>query len=200
MALDNWGHSLGIDSVAATMGGPEVDIELVGPHLRVGGRIALGRFHRLSDRVNHGRGFILLHDARLLKRNGDPTPLTTAELYVNQDEVTFIAMTRVTDLGLQAGTDMDRPAIEKQARRHIVFTPGHVISGLIHMYSEMSLSGFVDSTDPRFIPMTHVSARSLADRRVVSHFDLLLVNRTQMTAVAEAAPTADTEAPAVETA
>ena len=64
----------------------------------------------------------------------------------------------------------------------------------------MSLSGFVDSTDPRFIPMTHVSARSLADRRVVSHFDLLLVNRTQMTAVAEAAPTADTEAPAVETA
>ncbi len=196
--MDDWGHNLGIDGVAATMGGPEVDIELVGPHLRVGGRIALGRFHRLSDRINHGRGFLLLHDARLLKRNGDPTPLVVKELYVNQDEVTFVAMPHIADVGLHLSADMDRPMIQKQTRRHIVFTPGHVISGLVHVHSEMSIAGFVDSTDPRFIPMTHVSARSLADRRVVSHFDLLLVNRTQMTAVAEAAP-ADAEAPAVET-
>lgn len=189
-----------MDAAAATVGGPELDIELVGPHLRVGGRIALGRFHRLSDRVNHGRGFIRLQDARLLKRNGDPTALTVKELYVNQDEVTFVAMPHVGDTGLHAPRDLDRPTIQKTARRHIVFTPGHVISGMIHVYEEMNLAGFVDSTDPRFIPMTHVSARSLADRRVVSHFDLLLVNRTQMTAVAEAAPSADTEAPAVETA
>jgi hypothetical protein len=189
-----------MEAAAATFGGPEVDIELVGPHLRVGGRISLGRFHRLSDRINHGRGFIRLQDARLLKRNGDPTALTTKELYVNQDEVTFVAMPHVSDTGLQLPRDLDRPTIVKTARRHIVFTPGHVISGLIHVYQEMNLAGFVDSSDPRFIPMTHVSARSLADRRVVSHFDLLLVNRTQMTAVAEAAPTADTEAPAIETA
>jgi hypothetical protein len=198
--LDDWGFGSGMEAAAATIGGPEVDIELVGPHLRVGGRIQLGRFHRLSDRVNHGRGFIRLHDARLLKRNGDPTPLVVKELYVNQDEVTFVAVSHVGNLDLQVAPDVDRPTIQKLARRHIVFTPGHVISGLIHVYVETNLAGFVDSTDPRFIPMTHVSARSLADRRVVSHFDLLLVNRTQMTAVAEAAPTADTEAPAVETA
>jgi hypothetical protein len=199
LALDDWGYGLGMDAVAATIGGTEVNIELVGPHLRVGGRIALGRFHRLSDRVNHGRGFILLHDARLLKRNGDPTPLVVKELYVNQDEVTFVAISRVGDEDATRVPDADRPTIAKQARRHIVFTPGHVISGLVHVFAEMSLAGFVDSTDPRFIPMTHVSARSLADRRVVSHFDLLLVNRTQMTAVAEAAPSSDAEAPAVET-
>ena len=46
--------------------------------------------------------------------------------------------------------------------------------------------------------MTQVSARSLADRRVVSRFDLLLINRTQMTALAEADPD-EAEAPAVET-
>jgi hypothetical protein len=187
--LNDWGSAggSGFDAVAATMGGPEVDIELV------------GRFHRLSDRVNHGRGFILLHDARLLKRNGDPTPLVVKELYVNQDEVTFLAMSRMSELGFETEASTDRPSIVKETRRYIVFTPGHVISGLVHVYTEMSLSGFVDSSDPRFIPMTHVSARSLADRRVVSHFDLLLVNRTQMTAVALAAPTADAEAPAVET-
>jgi len=198
--LNDWGSSHILDGYAATVGGAEIDIELVGPHLRVGGLISLGRFHRLSDRVNHGRGYFLLKQARLLKRNGDPTPLVVKELYVNQDEVTFVAMTRAGDIGMSPdGGGFDRPAIEKRPRRHIVFTPGHVISGLIHVYREQSLAGLVDSPDPRFIPMTDVSARSLADRRVVSRFDLLLINRTQMTAVAEAGEH-EVEAPAVETA
>jgi hypothetical protein len=197
--VDNWGFGTGLDATAATLGGPQVDIELVGPHLRVGGRISLGRFHRLSDRVNHGRGYFLLYDARLLKRNGDPTPLVAPELYVNQDEVTFVAMPHVTDLVVTGPGDLfDRPHLEKLARRHVVFTPGHVISGLLHLYRETTLAGLVDSPDPRFIPMTEVSARSLADRRVVSRFELLLINRTQMTAVA-VAPGGQTEAPAVET-
>ena len=51
---------------------------------------------------------------------------------------------------------------------------------------DMSLANFVDASEPRFIPMTAGTARSLADRRVVSRFDLLLINRTQMTAIAEA--------------
>ena len=184
--MQDWGTGFSLDAMSATVGGMEVDIELVGPHLRVGGKIALGRFSRLSDRVNHGRGYLLLHDARLLKRNGEPTSLTAKELYVNPDEVTFVAMSRATDLrGLETAS-ATRPSeyIEKQSRRYVVFTPGHVISGTVHVFPEMTLSSLVDSTDPRFIPMTHVSARSLADRRVVSHFELLLVNRTQMTAVA----------------
>lgn len=193
----------GLDAVAATVGGPQVEIELVGPHLRVGGRISLGRFHRLSDRVNHGRGYFLLHDARLLKRNGDPTPLVLRELHVNQDEVTFVAMPHATDIGASgSGPSHDRPQIRKEPRRYVVFTPGHVISGSMHVYEEMTLAGIVDSSDPRFLPMTSVSARSLADRRVVSRFELLLVNRTQMTAVAEAPgdaiepPSVETESPA----
>jgi len=198
--VNDWGNSMMLDAVAATVGGIEVDIELVGPHLRVGGRMSLGRFTRLSDRVNHGRGYFLLHDARLLKRNGDPTPLVLKDLYVNQDEVTFVALPHASDQGPRDASSMaDRPLIAKSPRRHVVFTPGHVISGLIHVYAEMSLAGLVDSPDPRFIAMTHVSARSLADRRVVSRFDLLLVNRTQMTAVAEAGA-GEQEAPAVETA
>jgi hypothetical protein len=47
------------------------EIELVGPHLRVKGMIALGMFHRLSDRVNHSRGYIHVQDAQLMRRNGD---------------------------------------------------------------------------------------------------------------------------------
>jgi hypothetical protein len=36
----------------------------------------------------------------------------------------------------------------------------------------------VDTTDPRYVTMTKATARSHADRRVISHFDLLLVDRT----------------------
>jgi len=202
MVVTDWDTGFSLESVLSTAGGIEVDVELVGPHLRVGGRIHLGRFTRLTDRVNHGRGYMLIHGARLLKRNGDPTPLVVEELLVNQDEVTFIALPHITgEDDRPVGMGTDRPLIEKHPRRYVVFTPGHVISGLVHVYKEMTISSFADSNDPRFVPMTQVSARSLADRRVISHFDLLLVNRTQMTAVAEAGHTGGgSEAPVVETA
>ncbi len=200
--MSDWDTGFSMDTILSTAGGPEVDVELVGPHLRVGGRIQLGRFTRLTDRVNHGRGYMLIHDARLLKRNGDPTPLIVQELLVNQDEVTFIALPHITEEDTRpAGMGTDRPLIEKEPRRYVVFTPGHVISGLVHVYREMTLAAFADASDPRFVTMTQVSARSLADRRVISHFDLLLVNRTQMTAVAEAGYAGGgSDAPVVETA
>jgi hypothetical protein len=186
--VPDWGTgSTAVDAMASTLGGLQVEVELVGPHLRVGGRISLGRFGRLSDRVNHSRGFILMNDARLLKRNGDPTPLVLSELYVNQDEVTFIAVAHSgRDDRPSTGPAGDRPLVHKEPRPYVVFTPGHSISGRIHVYEAMSLANFVDASDPRFIPMTAVTTRSLADRRVVSRFDLLLINRTQMTAIAEA--------------
>lgn len=65
--------------------------------------------------------------------------------------------------------------MQTQPRPYVVFTPGHSIAGIIHVHQEMSLSNF-DASEPRFIPMIAVTARSLADRRVVSRFDLLLVN------------------------
>jgi len=46
----------------------------------------------------------------------------------------------------------------------------------------VDVTAFVDSPDPRWVPMINATARSLADRRVISHFALILVNRTQITA------------------
>jgi hypothetical protein len=176
---------------AAGKGGTIESVELIGPHLRVSGDLHLGRFSRLSDLVNNTHGNFRLFDARLLRRNGDPTSLIVAMLMVNQDEITVIGQTehRLTQApidaeaaGLMVG---DRPMLEKAPRRFVVFTPGHAISGFIHVHNDMTIENFVDASDPRFIVMTAVSARSLADRRVISHFDFLLVNRTQIVAIAE---------------
>ena len=175
---------------AVGAGGKEELVELIGPHLRVSGTLKLGRFARLSDMLNTTRGFIRLHDARLLRRNGDPTSLVVRELMVNQDEITLIGqaehqLSEAPEDDEDAILRGDRPSLEKAPRRFVVFTPGHAITGLIHVHQDMTVENFVDASDPRFVSMTSVSARSLADRRVVSHFEFLLVNRTQMTALAE---------------
>jgi hypothetical protein len=159
-------------------------IELVGPHLRVCGEIALLKFSRLSDLVNANRGYIRLRDARLLRRNGEPTNLVVQELMVNQDEVTFIGQTAEEISSAPTGDagGMDRPLMERVPRQLVIFTPGHTLTGTIRLFAETEIGNFVDTPDPRFIPMVDVTARSLADRRVISHFGLALVNRTQIAA------------------
>jgi hypothetical protein len=169
-------------------------VELIGPHLRVSAQVDLGRFNRLVDLVNHSRGYVRIHEARLLRRNGEPTPLVVPELFVNQDEITFIAQASAPTTPEPRRDDWAAPggdigfyssaSIPRTSRRFVIFTPGHAIIGSMEVYQETTVANFVDSPDPRFVPLTSVTARSLADRRVVSHFDLLLVNRTQMTAVA----------------
>jgi hypothetical protein len=181
-----WGNSQDIDSIGLPGQGPDrfETIELVGPHLRVSGEISLLRFSRLSDLINHNRGFVRLTGAQLLRRNGDPTGLVVPELMVNQDEITFIGQKAedVTSAPTGLAEDMDRPLMERIPRKLVIFTAGHTLTGTIHAFAEMDIASFVDSPDPRFVALIDVTARSLADRRVISHFGLVLVNRTQMTA------------------
>jgi hypothetical protein len=176
-----WGSS---DSPGAGGAAKHETIELIGPHLRVSGDVSLLRFNRLSDLINHSRGYILISEARLLRRNGDSTNLVVPELMVNQDEITFIGQ-RAEEVSTQPTAEvggMDRPLMARIPRQLVIFTPGHILTGTIFLFSETDVATFVDSTDPRFVPMVQVSARSLADRRVISHFGLVLVNRTQITA------------------
>jgi hypothetical protein len=159
-------------------------IELVGPHLRVAGDISLLSFNRLSDLINHSRGFVRLKDARLMRRNGEPTNLIVPELMVNQDEITFVGQCEedISPIPTSLLGGMDRPLMERVARKLVIFTAGHTLTGTVSIFSETDIASFVDSPDPRFVALTDVTARSLADRRVISHFGLVLVNRTQMTA------------------
>jgi hypothetical protein len=159
-------------------------VEFVGPHLRVSGDLSLANYGRLSDMVNHNRGYIRLKDAHLMRRNGEPTNLVVPELMVNPDEVTFIGQKPPVpgQAAAESAPRPDRPAMERVRRQVVIFTSGHTLTGSIHAFAEMDMGNFVDSPDPRFIPLVDVTARSLADRRVISHFSLVLVNRTQMTA------------------
>ncbi len=157
-------------------------VELAGPHLRLSGGIALGRFRRLSDVVNHQQGPMLLHDATVLRRNGTATRVTPPSIWVNPAEVTLIG---------QATANQEEPApadlrIEKEPHLLIVVTPGHTLTAQVYIPMAGALSAFIESTDPAFIPITDVRARSLADRRIITHYQFALLNRRHVVAATEA--------------
>jgi len=158
------------------------EVELAGPHLRLSGGIALGRFRRLSDVVNHGQGLILLHDATVLRRNGTATRVTTPSIWVNPAEVTLLGQATTT-------SDEAAPAdlrVQKEARYLIVVTPGHTLTAEVYIPTGGALSAFIESNEPAFIPITNVRARSLADRRVITHYQFALLNRRHVVAATEA--------------
>jgi len=172
-------------------------IELVGTNLRLKGTISLGRFGRLTDLINASSGYVRVRDAQLLQRNGDASGLVLPELMVDQDEISFIAQSHAAPPEPGAAVGFIEPVFAdtieaRQAREFVMFTPGHTVTGRVHVFGQTDLASFVDTADPRFVPVTSVTTRSLADRRIVSRYDFLLINRTQMIAAAEAGPRDDT--------
>jgi hypothetical protein len=165
-------------------------VELVGTHLRLKGVINLGRFGRLTDLINASSGYVRVRDVQLLRRNGDPTSLILPELMVDQDEISFIAQHEAPppEPGAAGGyvdSFSNTDVVTRKAREFVLFTPGHTVTGKVHIFGQTDLAGFVDSSDPRFVPVTGVTTRSLADRRIISHYEFVLINRTQMIAASE---------------
>ncbi len=70
----------------------------------------------------------------------------------------------------------------------IVVTPGHTLTGAVHVMPEADLSVFIESSDPVFVPMTDVRTRSLADRRIITRYAFGLLNRRHIVATTELLP------------
>jgi hypothetical protein len=180
----------------APIDGPYEPIEIVGPNLRITGTISMGRFGRVTDLINASSDFLRIRDARVLKRNGDATNMVLSELLVDQDEVSFIAQhdAEVPQPGSAVGfvePNFGAVAEIRKPREFVLFTPGHTVSGKVHLFGETDLAAFVDATSPRFVAVIDATVRSLVDTRIASHFDFVLINRTQMIAAAELAGHAD---------
>lgn len=161
-----------------------LEVELVGQHLRMSGSIQLGFHRRLSDFINNHEGLIHLSAVTILRRNGEPTKVTTPSIWVSPEEVTLIGQhadptVRVTPSEFR---------VEKRPHGLIVVTPGHTLTGEVHLNLEAALAAFIESPSPTWIPMTDVRTRSLADRRVISRYDFALVNRRHVVAATELQP------------
>jgi hypothetical protein len=181
-----WGEGFGdVEPV-----GQDQSVELVGTHLRLTGTVRLGRFNRLTDLVNSSRGFVRFHDVRLLLPNGKPTDITMPELMIDQDEISFIAQHDAPEPEAGVAVGFIEPKYEATAavrkpREYVLITHGHTISGKVHVFGQTDAAGFVDASDPHFIPVTDATTRSLADAKMVSVYQFVLVNRQQMIGASE---------------
>lgn len=161
-------------------GGQLEELELIGDRLRASGVADLGRFRRLTDYVNMLQGFFTLRDVTLLDRSGAATRVTMPELRVRLDDVAIVAQRHSE---VQAH-DEHAVVLEKVQQRLVLMTPSHIVAGEVHVHAGGSLLHFVDSPDPRFIPMSDVRVRWLDDRSLVGHFDFALVHRAKILGVA----------------
>lgn len=163
---------------------PSILIEMVGPHLRVVGRIMLGRFRRLSDVLNNQSGLLEIREARVLYRNGTPTNVVTPRLWVNPTEVTLIGQME----GAAQASASPEFRVVKERQPLIVVTPGHTLTGEVYITIGAELAAFIESTDPPYLPMTDVRTRSLADRRVVARYIFAMLNRRHIVAMTLVGP------------
>jgi len=170
IAVDPW--------IAAPPRATTTRVHLIGTHLRAEGAVELGNFRRLSDYVNLLDGFFTIHDVVLLSRLGEPTRITFPDFRVRLDDIAIVGQAHPSE-----STSEDR-LIPKQRRRLVLTTGAHIIYGYAYLHEQASLTAFVDSTDPEFMPMTNVRVRWLADRRLAGRFPFALIQRRKIIGVA----------------
>jgi hypothetical protein len=178
-AADPWAR-LGSGDAAAPETHEEY-LELIGTHLRAAGVVDIGRFRRLTDYVNLLDGFFALGDAVLLTRTGEATRITMPELRVRLDDVAIVGQLASEEIPRSTETGVH---LDKVARRLVVMTRAHIIYGSVHVLEGVSVMSYVDSTDPKFIPMSRVRVRWLADRRLAARYPFALVQRSLILGVA----------------
>ncbi|MBF6606881.1 MAG: hypothetical protein IVW53_15040 [Chloroflexi bacterium] len=180
-------NALETRSLSAAPGATGTDerVEIITNHLRAAGTVAMGRFPRLSDLMNLGAGFFVLHDAVLLDRTGRPTSSDTApELWIDRDEIAFMGEPTVAPWARREESLL----VRKAPRRMLFITGGHLVRGDAYLHEEACLPAFVESAESRFIPLTGVIVRQLSDRRLIARYPFGLVNLTAVVGVSELRP------------
>jgi hypothetical protein len=161
--------------------GVAVDVEVLGDGFHIAGQIRTGQFDRLSDWLNMQSGFIQIRDAaqvHLGKKSAAHADRGHGMLWVRLHQVALVAE-RSTVQRDRAGA----PAVAKQRRKVSIITPGHNLRGSIHVHAGGSMTHFLESPDPHFLPMTDLTVRWLSDAAMIARFPFALVNREQIVTV-----------------
>ena len=173
------GHGgLGPDTGGTDHQGATRRVEIIGPHMRITGRLALGSFHRVTDLVNTSGGLLRLRDAQVLLRDGQSANIAVGDLWVSPLEVSVIAEIEER----REVRSKDVVVISKTATPLAIVTPGHTVTGRLYLPPEATLEMFLQQPEPAYLPMTDVRVRSLIDRLVEAEFPFALVNRRHVIA------------------
>ena len=156
-------------------------IELIGSQLRATADLEVPATQRVSDYFGLLQGFCRVSDLVLLTHLGKPSRIRLQEARIRLDDIAVVGESR------QCSCSDTRPAetlralfVPKRPHRLVVMTPDHLIYGDTHLAQNGSLTAFIDAEHPRFVPMTNVRVRWLADRRLASRYNFALLQRSHI--------------------
>jgi hypothetical protein len=179
--------------------GPTTEVEILGDGFQIAGKVSTGAFPRISDWMNMQSGFIQVQDASIIHLGHANLPdpdHQNGPLWVRLDQVVMMAERASSGPAGQGGL-----VVQKQKRKVTMVIPGYSLRCHLHIHAYGSLKQFLESPEPRFIPITDVLVRWTDDPALVSGFGFALVNREQLISLLDepAAPAregaADVEAP-----
>jgi hypothetical protein len=197
---DAFGATPGFDPIWGTLGAPTaqngndwrgrdedeldglaVDVEIFGAGFEISGQIHTGQFDRLSDWINMQTGFIQVRDAwhvHLGQTNAPDPDQRKGTLWVRLNQVVLMAE-RTPVVQDRPGA----PVVQKQKRRASIVTPGYNLMGDIHIHAYGSMTQFLESPDPHFLPITDLTIRWLDQEAMIARFPFAMVNREQLVTI-----------------
>jgi len=160
--------------------GVAIEVDVFGNGFQVSGQIRTGQFDRLSDWINMQTGFIQVMNASHVHpgQSRNAADQRKGTLWVRLNQVVLVAE--------RAPVQQSRPGapvVQKKKRTVSIVTPGYDLCGNIHVVAYGSISQFLESPDPHFLPITDVAVRGLADSTMIGRFPFAMVNREQLVTV-----------------
>lgn len=196
-----YGFGSGFDPIWGTLGAPTaggsndwlsksteeepegiaVDVEIFGNGFQIAGQIHTGQFDRLSDWINMQSGFIQVSDAwhvHLGQRNLPDPEQQRGRLWARLDQIVLVAE-RAAIQQSRVGV----PLVDKLRRKVSIVTPGYGLRGNLYIHAHGSMKQYLESADPRFLPLTELHVRWLSDPSLAARYPFAMVNRAQLVTV-----------------
>jgi hypothetical protein len=158
---------------AGSQSGPSLAVELIGPHVRLGGRVRLGAYVRLSDLLNLHDVTLAVAEAVVLNRTGRETADSVPTLDVRLDAISLV----IDHSGYISPAAPEDVGIQKTSHRLMAVTEAHLITATFFIYPGAEPATYLLAAEPRWIPLTNVRVRSLIDRRIKFGAMFAVLNR-----------------------
>lgn len=157
--------------------GPELEVELISDHARIGGSINLGAYTRLSDLLSFHDEILTVTDGVILTRTGRQTADGAPQLDVHLEELTLV----IDRSNYVPPPDIGQ-AIEKTAHRMLAVTAAHIITATFFIYPSAEPISYLRAKEPPWVPVANVRVRSLVDRRIRYGADFAVLYRNAVLA------------------
>lgn len=163
---------------AGSQSGASLAVELIGPHVRLGGTVQLGHYVRLSDLLNLHDQTLTLADAVVLNRTGQKTDDAVPALDVRLATISLV----VDHSGYVPPTPTEAVGVPKKSHRLIAVTEAHLITATFFVYPSAEPTASLLAAEPRWIPLTGLRVRSLIDPSIEFEAEFAVLNRTSVAA------------------